>query len=128
MAAFALEPMGEPAPCGFPRCVLDAYHEGDHHLAPIERPSIQPVFVCRECKKKFVIYGKSVGVERLTCGSEECILSSCRREANKIPVACRCRQRSYAHDLSVHRAIKFESGPMRWPWTLRYAPDMELRA
>jgi hypothetical protein len=41
------------------------------------------------------------------------------------PVLCSCGQRSYPHELSIHRAIKFESREARWPWSLRFVPEME---
>jgi hypothetical protein len=124
-AAFALEPLGPPAPCGFPRCTLNAYHDGDHHLKPIERPINKPIYTCRECGARFVIYGEIVEIERTSCGSQECILARARREVPEIPVLCRCRQRSYAHELGIHCAIRFESnGIVRWPWSLRFAPEM----
>lgn len=125
MAAFALEPLGPPAPCGFPRCVLEAFHDGDHHLAPIERTVSQPVLTCSECGAHFVIYGRVVEIERRTCGDQECLLSYARREAAKqsLVVSCRCAQRPYPHELSVHAAIRYE-GRACWPWTLRLAPEM----
>jgi hypothetical protein len=51
---------------------------------------------------------------------------------------CRCLQRPYPHELSVHNKefespgtyetwdlrIRFAPEGMRWPWTLRFAPRM----
>lgn len=124
--AFALEPLGPPAPCGFPRCVLEAFHDGDHHLAPIERPVHQPIYTCRECGTRFVIYGKVLDIERRTCGKQKCLLAAARREAanQSLPLNCRCSQRLYAHELTVHTFVRFESRAMRWPWSLRAAPEM----
>ena len=123
-AAFALEPLGPPAPCGFPRCTLGAFHDGDHRLAPIERQIDKPVYTCRECGSRFIIYGQSFDIERATCGSPECILAYARRHVPELPVTCRCRQRSYAHELSVNTMIRFESHTLQWPWSLRHAPEM----
>jgi hypothetical protein len=125
-AAFALEPLGPPAPCGFPRCVLGAFHDGDHHLAPIQRPVNQPVFTCSECGSRFVIYGQIVAIERKTCGEQVCILAAARRESGIVPLGCHCLQLPHPHDLSEHRAIHFIRGPKHWPWTLRLVPEMSL--
>ena len=43
----------------------------------------------------------------------------------EVPISCSCAQRSYPHELSIHRAIKFESREARWPWSLRFVPEME---
>ena len=52
--------------------------------------------------------------------------------AASIPLACRCPQREYPHDLSVHTALKSESyNPQlrsRWPWSLLKSPNLELSA
>lgn len=85
-----------------------------------------PVFTCRACGAKFVIFG-GARIERSTCGEQGCIQLLARLEARftKLDVTCRCPQREYPHELSIHRAVKFESRVVRWPWSLRFAPDME---
>ena len=126
MAAFALEPLGPPAPCGFPGCVLAAYHDGDHQLKKAESRTSQHVYTCGECGTRFVIYGEVVAVEKRTCGSQACILSAASREVFSIPLGCRCAQLPYPHDVTEHKAIRYLSAPKRWPWTLRLAPEMTL--
>jgi len=128
-AAFALEPTGDPVPCSFPHCTLDAFHDGDHVFAPAApRPVNQPVYTCRFCLTQFVIYGQHFAIERQTCGAQACIVALAQLEAGvaELPVMCTCAQRPYAHELAVHRAIKFESRTTRWPWSLRFAPEMEV--
>lgn len=130
MAAFALEPTGPPpAPCGFPRCVLGAFHDGDHEFARAQRQINGPIYICRECGTRFVIYGEVVGVERQTCGSQDCILAASRREAATFPSNCRCPQRSYPHELSVHKYLRSEAySPRlrwRWPWSLTLSKRLE---
>jgi hypothetical protein len=60
------------------------------------------------------------------------------RRIIEAPLSCSCVQRPYPHSLDVHRKLfeapgtyevrirwtEFESGP-RWPWSLRFAPEME---
>lgn len=128
-AAFALSSSGPPAPCGFPKCVLEAFHSGDHvFLAPaILKP--QRVYTCSECKARFVIYGEIAPGDARTCGSQECILSVARRQATTASLLCACPQRRYAHELSVHANIRSEAyDPTRrhrWPWSLASSPRLE---
>ena len=58
-----------------------------------------------------------------------------------VPLRCTCAQRPYPHELSVHQKVRhervgqyldyydlpcrFAPEEMRWPWSLRFAPDME---
>lgn len=56
-----------------------------------------------------------------------------------VPISCSCAQRPYPHNLSAHRKlfeapgtyeaydlrIRFAPEGMRWPWSLRFAPEME---
>ena len=64
-----------------------------------------------------------------TCGSQECLLHFARHEATKVPLYCRCPQRHYPHELTVHKHIESYDAKgkilMRWPWSLRFAPNME---
>jgi hypothetical protein len=57
------------------------------------------------------------------------------------PVVCTCAQRPYPHEVGIHKkigaerpgvyydyydtAIRFAEKEMRWPWSLRWAPEME---
>jgi hypothetical protein len=62
-----------------------------------------------------------------------------------VPVTCPCAQRPYPHELAVHKRIgsekpgtystghgdtvvsivRFQPEGLRWPWSLKYAPNME---
>lgn len=125
MNAFALEPLGPSAPCRFPRCTLEAFHEGEHEfpsLRPIQRHDSRDIRVCSECGVRFVIYGEFVREETRTCGSQACILARAVREVVPIPLACSCPQRWYPHELSVHVEVSREFNNPRlrhvWPWSL----------
>jgi hypothetical protein len=62
-----------------------------------------------------------------------------RRQEIECPLTCSCSQRPYPHELHVHNKhferpgsydayeerIFFADETMRWPWSLRFAPDME---
>ena len=39
------------------------------------------------------------------------------------PLLCTCSQRPYPHEVSLHRAVRFESHVLRWPWSLRFLPN-----
>jgi len=128
-AAFTLDYSGPQVRCDFPRCTLPSFHEGDHHLAPIQRTTQQPVYTCAECGTRFVIYGQHVMAERRTCGEPACILAAARRKNCEIPVACRCPQREYPHELTVHSELCYErhnpARRIRWPWSLMLSPHRE---
>lgn len=125
-AAFQLDFSGPPVPCSYPGCVAEAYHEGDHQFA------LKPGLIawtydrhCVVCGVSFTVLGAEKAQIFDTCGSQECVLHYSRKHAPTLPVSCNCAQRDYAHELSVHKAIKFESRLLRWPWSLRFAPEME---
>lgn len=67
------------------------------------------------------------------------------RTGIELPLTCTCSQRTYPHELSAHRRIyqfeapgtyvvwnggddekriRFADEGMKWPWSLRYAPEM----
>lgn len=132
---FALEPFGSPAPCGFPRCILDAFHEGDHEfpalaVAPRDYPR-----KCVICGTRFAVYGEAIFGMVRTC-SPGCLLILSMREAAELNVSCRCAQRSYPHELRVHEELRGESyNPkfkFQWPWSLmlsrREEPSTERKA
>jgi hypothetical protein len=132
-AAFRLEPSGPPTACDFPKCVLDAFHNGDHEFcreaALQSRPRPQPVLHCVACGRGFIVYGDLAHPIPRTCGSQECILHLARREAAPVPVVCTCRQRPYAHELPIHAQIASESfNPklrFRYPWSLMLSSRVE---
>lgn len=47
------------------------------------------------------------------------------------PLMCRCAQRSYPHEASIHRLVRYESRDrqgkpiLKWPWTLRFLGEMD---
>lgn len=129
-AALSLDFSGDPVPCGFPRCILDAFHDGDHVF--YQTPTFAPdrIHVCIECGSRFVIYGEADSPsDRRICDKPECLLSLARREAVSVPMTCRCTQRSYAHELAVHGELKSESfNPKHrhnWPWSLMLSRRVE---
>ena len=125
---FQLDYSGPQTSCSYPGCLLDSFHEGEHQFAKLKAQFPLPQQynrTCPECGRKFVVMIEGLGLYLSTCGSPECVLSYAHKNAANIPVVCTCSQRPYAHELSVHRAIKFESRVNRWPWSLRFAPEME---
>jgi hypothetical protein len=131
-AAFTLAPSGPPAPCGFPGCALESYHEGDHLLAQKTSPPQQHArhFICCECRTPMVEYGDHVPGAADLCDSQQCLLAHARREINLQPLRCSCPQRPYGHDVSIHTKLRRESyfvGERRftWPWSLVLADRLE---
>lgn len=53
------------------------------------------------------------------------------RRETEVPLSCRCSQRSYPHELSIHRLVRYESRDrqnqpiLKWPWTLRFLGEMD---
>jgi hypothetical protein len=129
-AAFRLEPSGPPAACAFPKCVRDAFHDGDHEIErPAPRPRSQPVHHCVVCGCGFIIYGDPAHPIPRTCGSQACVLHLSRHDAAPIPLLCPCPQRSYRHELAIHAQIASESfNPklrFRYPWSLMLSNRVE---
>lgn len=133
-AAFALSPSGPPAPCSFPKCTLEAFHDGDHLLA--QKPNKALAFPgphyyrCEICGTKMVEYGDPAHPPSTICDSPECGAELCRREPMPTPLLCCCPQRPYAHDLSTHKLLRSESyHPQRrfiYPWSLCSSERLEL--
>lgn len=94
-------------------------------------------------------FALSQGIPVVKRNGEDCIqvsdetfaYLSRHHEPILVPLSCACAQRPYPHDLSAHRKLfeapgtyetyqvrirwaEFESGPC-WPWSLRFAPEME---
>jgi hypothetical protein len=129
-AGFRLEPSGPPTACDFPKCVLEAFHGGDHEIArPKPRTGPQPVLHCVVCGRGFIVYADLAYPTPRTCGSQECILHLARREAAPVPLLCPCPQRSYPHELAIHAQIASESfNPklrFRYPWSLMLSQRVE---
>jgi|SRR5579862_2112951 len=132
---FTLAPSGPPAPCGFPKCILEAFHDGQHEFAPRE---IQWTYDrhCLVCGVPFTVLGADTSMIFHTCGSQECLLHYARRFEFEVPLLCRCPQREYPHELSVHALIRHEWWRRelrdKWPWSLmasvREEPSTERKA
>lgn len=141
MSAFALAPTGPPVPCDFRGCTLEAWHDGDHQF-PAPKPKFAPdrIHKCEVCGLRWVMFGEdkepSLLNERRTCGSQSCILALAQREPNTVPLMCRCPQRDYPHELSVHAELRSEwwayKRNLSWPWSLmmskREEPSTERKA
>jgi hypothetical protein len=135
-AAFSLDFSGAPVPCSYPRCTLEAFHEGDHQLPPKPKFAPDRIHKCSVCGISFVIYGEADSPsDRRICDKAECLLELARREATAVSVMCRCPQREYPHELSIHAELKREAyNPnlrYQWPWSLmlsqREEPSTERR-
>lgn len=127
---FALVSPGPAAPCSFPRCILDAFHEGDHEFAPKPTTQRGRTFHCVVCGAGIVVYGEAaLAANYRTCGSQDCILHLARHDAPEVGIICPCRQRPYPHDLKVHELLRSESySPklrLRWPWSLALSARIE---
>lgn len=136
-AAFSLDYSGDPVPCDFPGCVRECFHDGDHEFAA-QKVQWNYDRHCVVCGVPFMIIGpidKNYPAD--TCGSEACLLHYARRwSCATAPLICRCPQRDYPHELSVHALIRSEwwRKELRgaWPWSLmasvREEPSTERQA
>jgi len=132
-AAFALRPPGPPAPCGFPQCTLDAFHDGEHLLPKPSKALEFPgphYYRCVICGTKMIEYGDPAHPHSTICDKPECGAEFCRRHPMETPLLCACPQRPYAHDLSIHKLLRSESyHPQRrfvYPWSLCMSERREL--
>lgn len=136
-AAFALEPSGPAAPCGFPKCTLEAFHDGDHLLA--QKPDKRTDFPgprygkCIVCGAGFQFFADHAHPMPRICDSDDCFLELLRRESPKQqPILCPCGQRPYPHELSVHKLLRRESFNPKlrylWPWSLCLSDRVEMSA
>lgn len=129
-AAFALDYSGDPVPCDFRGCILEAWHDGEHNFAPKPGP-IQWTYDrhCVVCGVPFTVLGADKAQIFDTCGSEECLLHYARRNPSPVPLMCNCIQRPYAHDVAIHALLRTEAyNPKlrnRWPWSLCLSPRLE---
>jgi hypothetical protein len=130
-AAFALDFSGDPVPCDYPRCILEAFHDGQHKF-PEPKPGLQ--FHCDRhcvvCGRPFTILGANGQEVFSTCGSAECVLHFASHGNAAAPLLCRCPQREYPHELSIHFDLRTEafSPKLRhsWPWSLKLSPRLEM--
>lgn len=127
-AAFSLDFSGPQVKCDFRGCVLDAWHDGDHQFAPKE---IQWTYDrhCVVCGVPFTVLGADKAMIFDTCGSRECLLHFSRHHGFEVPLMCRCPQRPYTHEISVHSELRGESYNPKlkfcWPWSLMLSPREE---
>lgn len=132
---FALEATGPQVRCDFRGCILDAWHDGDHQFAPKEIKWTYDRH-CVVCGVPFTVLGADKSMIFDTCGSEECLLHYSRRFKFEVPLMCRCPQRDYPHELSIHALIRSEWWKKelrdQWPWSLmqsrREEPSTERSA
>lgn len=126
-AAFQLDFSGPQTLCDFPGCVLYSFHDGEHQFMSAEEKNERLTAAVTSYGVGTRSYNRSAEKKELDRQRAE---ATARYEASQhreieVPVSCTCPQRPYPHELSIHRAIKFESREARWPWSLRWVPEME---
>lgn len=134
-AAFQLQPC--ESRCGYPKCILPAFHDGDHELSGITFLA-HPDEANERLAALVTSYG--VGTRSYNRSAEKHELDRQIAEAKQkaenlpkreylAPLLCPCPQRPYAHELSIHENIRPESyNParrFRWPWSLCLASREE---
>ena len=128
-AAFHLVPIGPPSRCGFPGCILQDYHEGDHQFRQPQPKPRGRRYHCIVCGRDVIEYGEFVPGGANLCESKDCLLHYARRTASDFPLTCSCRQRPYPHELIVHQEVRAESHNPRfrhlWPWSLCLSERLE---
>ena len=111
---FALEASGPPAPCGYPHCVLEAFHDGEHQIA-VE-------IIEKHFQEAGILTRRKGGDLLVRCGDATFEYLTGDRAAYFAPLLCRCPQREHPHELSVHNLIRYEwwKRELRnsWPWSL----------
>lgn len=123
MSAFALQPTGPEVRCDFRGCILNAWHDGDHEFEQQKKPIAWTYDRhCVVCGIPFTVIGVDKSLVADTCGSEACLLRYAHRFRFPTPLVCRCPQRDYPHELSVHTEIRSEwwahKRNLSWPWSL----------
>ena len=125
-AAFALEFSGDPVPCDFPGCTLDAFHDGNHVFAPKPRPQpklppktthfevLRPSHQYSELAARALAAGVPVkirkGVEYLYVNDATFEYLTAGPKPYDVPLLCRCSQRPYPHELKVHFLLRESPG------------------
>lgn len=137
-AAFSLDFSGDPAPCDFPGCVLDAFHDGEHEFmsqqelneraaAAVTSYGVGTRSYNRSAEKREMERQREIATARYEAGPRQEVLA---------PLLCRCPQREYPHELPIHFDLRAESfNPkfrFKWPWSLmlssRVEPSTERKA
>lgn len=117
-SAFALQPSGSPALPQKPELV---------------EKSKPRTGTCEICGARWLQYDDPAHPLDRICDSRDCLLELLRRESPAVqPLLCRCPQRPYAHELSVHKLLRRESfNPKhryKWPWSLCLSDRVEISA
>jgi hypothetical protein len=128
-AAFQLDFTGPQTRCDFPNCIGDAFHDGDHIFA--KTPMMAVASAARKIADAEEKGQRSVVLSRAEWSP---LWMKEHSQPTVMPVVCLCAQRPYPHELSVHKKVGHEwpgsysdYKEMRWPWSLRFAPDMEAQ-
>lgn len=130
--------------CAFPGCILEDLHDGEHRLAPAPPKPLSE----QENRDRLAAAQTSYGIGTRSynrspqkkeidrqCASATAKFLAVPKDEKPIPrewMMCRCPQRTYAHDLSVHRQLRPESNHpkirenLRWPWSLVASSRVEL--
>jgi hypothetical protein len=137
-AAFSLDYSGDPVPCDFPGCVLDAFHAGDHEFRSEAENNARLMGTANHYGVNTRSYNGSAQKREM---DEQRKVTTAIYEAKPraeftAPLSCRCPQRDYPHELSVHSLIRSEwwKKELRgsWPWSLmasvREEPSTERRS
>ncbi len=141
--AFQLDFTGPQTRCDFPGCVRGSFHDGDHDFLSQQENNERAAAAVTSYGVGTRSYNGSPEKREMDRQRE---IATARYEASPRqqvlqPVACTCAQRPYPHEVSVHAKArkekpgvyldyydlpcKFAPEGMRWPWSLRFAPEME---
>ena len=144
-AAFALDFSGDPVPCDFPGCLGNAFHEGDHIFPSADENNARLAAAVTSYGVDTRSYNRSAEKREVDRQRE---IATARYEAMPhqpclAPLLCRCAQRPYPHELSVHfklhekpgtyldfydQPIRWSSSELRWPWSLCASARLEPSA
>lgn len=88
---------------------------------------------CIVCGAGFQFFADHAHPMPRTCGSRDCLMELLRRESPaQQPLLCRCPQRPFPHELSLHKLLRRESFNPRhrykWPWSLCLSDQVEMSA
>lgn len=134
-AAFQLQPTGDPAPCSYPHCIREAFHDGDHEFKTDKRvlfplPDSDDALISHYGAGTRSWNRSSAKAEmdrQIEHAKQRAALQP--RQEYLAPLACECAQRPYPHELAVHAELKHESfNPRlrwRWPWVLMQSERVE---
>lgn len=137
-AAFALDFCGDPVPCDYPGCVLDAFHEEDHKFLSRQELNERAAAAVTSYGVGTRSYNRSAEKREIERQREMATAryESAPRQEHEAPLMCCCPQRPYPHELNVHPDLRSESfNPkfrFHWPWSLmlssREEPSTERKA